>query len=120
MGLDATLDFSSDTDTGDSSVTYTITQTHSGCMVQGAQGTTFTLNGDPSMTFGLTAETNTQTTTTTWSGGMNGSIAWESGDRSGTCSVDLEYSGSNADQAVTFAMSGNVCGATISQSYSVG
>ena len=49
-----------------------------------------------------------------------GSIAWSAGDRSGTCSVNLEYSGSSASQAVTFSMSGNVCGASISQNYNVG
>jgi len=72
------------------------------------------------LTFGLFAETDVQSASNSWSGGMVGSIAWEAGGRSGTCSVNVEYSGSSATQDVTFTMSGTVCGASISRSFSVG
>lgn len=120
VGLDATLDFAYDSDTGDSSVDYSITQTHTDCAGQGPQGHSFTLNGNPNVTFGLTADTNVQSTSTTWSGGMNGGLSWESDGGSGSCTVALEYSGSSAGQSASFSMSGTVCGHSISQNYSVG
>jgi hypothetical protein len=120
VDLDATLNVTFDTETGASSVGYSIIQTHNACVGQGDQGTTFTLNGNPNITFDLLADTDVQSESTFWSGGINGSIAWETSGRSGTCSANLEYSGSSASQAVTFSLSGTICGASISRSFGVG
>jgi len=120
VDLDATLDFTIDTETGASSVDYSIIQTHNACVAGGDQGTTFTLDGNPNITFDLLADTDVQSGSTSWSGGINGSITWETSGRSGTCLTNLEYSGSSASQSATFSMSGTICGAAISRSYGVG
>ena len=121
VSLDATIDYSFDTETLESSIDYSVTQIHNGCMGVGGQGQTFTLNGNPSVTFSLSADANAQDTSTSWSGGMNGGVAWDVDGRSGTCTVSVEYAGSGSSSgAVSFSMNGIVCGTSFSQTYSIG
>lgn len=109
-----------DSTSGSANLQYTATQTHQSCQVQPEDAQEpFTLNGAPNITSTFQfsrSETGTFETT----GSIVGSVEWTSGDRSGTCVVSLEFSGSGDDQGgLSFSLSGGVCSAQISQQVSV-
>jgi len=109
-----------DSESGAANLQYSSTQTHQSCQVAaGEEQQPFTLNGAPNLTSTFQF-TRTEGGTFETAGGISGAVEWESGDRSGTCVVSLEFSGSGDDQgSVSFSLSGGVCSAQISQQVSV-
>ncbi len=89
-----------------------------GCGVSG-NGTEFTLTGDPSVREEITVEIVGFFESFDISGGTVGTLAWELGDRSGTCDIDLELGAepdlSNpTDPGVNGTLSGMLCGHEVS------
>lgn len=120
VAADVTTSGTIDAETGAANLQYTASQTHRDCQVQPEEAQEpFTLNGAPNLTSSLQF-TRTAGGTFETGGSIVGSVAWSSGDRSGTCVVSLEFSGAGDDQGnVSFSLSGGVCSAQISQQVSV-
>ena len=57
-----------------------------------------------------------------WQGSIQGIIDWETDGREGTCSVEMEFDGTQevGTAAAAASMVGTVCGFNIDQSVSIG
>ena len=106
-------------DTGAGTMDINLTQVHNDCGVQSDAGTQFTLNGNPdtSLDLGFDVASNEDFTMT---GSLGGGVAWVTGDRSGTCTVDLTISASGnfTSETISGTVTGTVCGRSINESFS--
>ena len=121
VSVAAQVEVSGDDETQELSAEYQMTQIHDGCVVQGEGENTFTLWGNPSMNAAFTVEA-TGTGVVEWAGSIEGMVDWESADRSGTCSVDLAFSGrlASAEESVAGELEGGICGMDLVRSFSIG
>lgn len=103
---------------GESSFTLNSTLTHNSCTeTASSDGSSWTFNGDPSITMSLTG-TATESSIN-FQGSQGGGISWSNGGRSGSCDVDVQYSISGNPQGnVTVSISGTSCGYDVSGSFS--
>lgn len=116
-----TLKVVGDSEVEGGTIDYVVTQTHRDCVAQDMESQlTFTLNGAPDMTIELHL-TSDPLGALTLGGGISGAIAWATGDKSGSCGIQLTFSGSvdSGTGAASSLVSGMVCGATISQEMTV-
>jgi hypothetical protein len=101
---------------GDGTVSLQVRQVHDGCTATASSdGSTWTFDGNPDVQLGL--EWTTSGTDVALSGSQVGGIAWSSGDRSGTCAIDLSY-GFDVDpaaQAASGSIRGTVCGYAVAE-----
>lgn len=120
VGVAASLEISGDTESEAGHIEYTMTQIHDACVVTSENAVTFTLWGNPSMNVAFAVDNDGQGVVE-WGGSIQGAIDWETGGRTGTCSIQMEFTGRDAAGAtMTASMIGTVCGFSINQSLSIG
>lgn len=121
--LTGSLVLTADDETGDFSVGFDYTITPNDCRERSPNDIVFTLDGDPN----ITVEGTLSGTQTSLEGSItqSGGVRWETGGRSGSCTLNLTttYDFTSSDGGETFSgsasMSGTVCGVTISQTVTV-
>lgn len=124
VDIDASFSYQGDTETEAFSVDYTATLVHDDCAaVAETNEQEFVLNGAPSLVFAFSLATDGESFEL--SGGMDGNIAWESGDRSGECLVEVEFAGdaNQFGEGVTsgsFSFDGSICGNEIESELLIG
>lgn len=115
VAVSGSLSFDVDDQTGDGTLDFSVTSVHSDCAGQSEEGIAFTLNGAPDITATFSAVS--EGDAIDFSGGYDGAIAWETGEKSGTCSVDVDFSftGNLATETGSASLAGRVCDITFSQ-----
>lgn len=110
VAVSGTLLFDIDDETGDGTLDYTVTQDHQDCVAEAEDGMRFTLNGAPNVSADFVATL--EGTGLTFAGGYVGAVSWVTGARSGTCSMDVDFSltGDVEAETGTASISGTVCG----------
>lgn len=96
---------------------YSLTQVHQACTAQAEGGTQFTLDGNPSTTMDISLDTSANGAFSL-SGTYTGGIAWQTGDRDGTCSVDLSFDATgNLETGTTSSgsVTGTMCGRSVNE-----
>lgn len=118
--VEIALSFSGDVDdaTGAGTVDMGITQDHADCVIQSEEGTQFTLNGAPETTTDVSMSVDAAQDFT-MTGAFGGGVAWATGGRSDTCTIDLgiDASGNLETGAITGTVSGTMCGQDVSQTF---
>lgn len=107
-----TLDTDTDGETGDFDMD--IRQRHDDCVSTATNGQTFVLNADPEIDTAFTG--NFTPTVADVAGSWTGGIAWTSGSRSGTCSMDFAVDVSIDNQTgglLSVDNSGTICGVSV-------
>jgi hypothetical protein len=121
IAVHGTLTIVGDSDVEGGTIDYVVTQTHADCVAQDMENQLiFTLNGNPDMTTDLHL-TSDPLGALTLDGGISGTLAWVTGDKSGSCGIEITFEGS-ADPgtgAASSLVSGMVCGVSISQQVTV-
>lgn len=120
VALTGAIDFSGEDATGQSTIEYNVTHVHTSCVVESDGGRVFTLTGNPGITMQVTADQDDIESPVVVDGGVNGSIDWALGTRSGTCAVTMDFGGTAGDQSISFGMEGTICGTTVQQNVVVG
>lgn len=117
--IEATIEGDLDQETGAGTMDLTLTQVHDDCGVRSDSGTDFTLNGNPETGMDLGFDM-TEAGDFTMAGSFGGGIAWLTGGRSGTCTIDLSIDASGNFETETFSgnASGTVCGRSVSETIS--
>jgi hypothetical protein len=114
------LDIVTDDETEElTSLEYTVTQVHNGCVGESQDGLRFTLTGAPNVTANFLVET--EGDLIAMNGGYSGAVDWSTDGKSGTCTLSVEFSldlnlGSESASA---SMAGTVCGVNFSESVTV-
>lgn len=107
-----------DDQTGEGDFDVTMTQSHQDCVASSDAGTTFTFNSSPglqtSMDFTTTSDGSYSIT-----GSHSGSLGWTTGEKSGSCSVDISYDFSGSQSSFSGSAQGTVCGVDVSHSLDV-
>lgn len=100
------------------SISLNWTMTHNSCTETApSDGSSWTFNGDPSVTLALTGSGGENNFS--YQGSQQGGIAWSSGGRSGSCGIDVQYNMSGSAQgSVSVSVSGTVCGRDVSGTFS--
>ncbi|MEX2467092.1 MAG: hypothetical protein WD995_09280 [Gemmatimonadota bacterium] len=120
MNVAGELDIVTDDETEElTSLEYTVTQVHSGCVGESQDGLRFTLDGAPNVTANFVAMT--EGDLISMDGSYSGGVDWSTDDKDGTCNLSVEFSlemnaGTETGSA---SMSGTVCGVTFSRSLTV-
>lgn len=105
--------------TGATDVDFTLTLVHAACVVQGEQGTRFTLTGNPSLVVDFLMSSDGQQNTS-FDGSISGAVDYSLQDgEPGTCQIAYEFSGEGSANGFSFQTNGTVCGADVSQSLTV-
>lgn len=119
VALTGAIDGETDDATGAGTFDFTLSIAHAACMVQGEQGTQFTLTGNPSIVLDLSMTTDGQEGFTL-SGSMNGLVdyAIEGGDN-GSCQFAYGFSGESSASGFAFQTTGTVCGVDVSRTVTV-
>ena len=118
VALSGDASISGDDETQESVISYDVTQSHNGCVIEAPSGLVFTLTSDMSLNFD--AESNPEGFS--WTGSISGSVDWEAEDRQVSCTVNYSFDGSVGTEAstVTATASGQVCGTSVSEEFSYG
>jgi hypothetical protein len=121
VNVAAELEVSGDTDTEGGTVSYQMTQIHDACVVASDDDQVFTLWGNPSMNVAFEVNNNGQGLVE-WQGSIQGIIDWETDGREGSCSIEMEFDGTQqvGTAAAAASMVGTACGFNIDQSVSIG
>jgi len=112
VNVDGSYAFDVDDDTGDGTLTFDVTQDHNDCGAESDGGILFVLNGAPDITATFTIVT--EGTFLSFTGGYDGAVGFETVDKSGTCSLDVDFSlqGDVAAETGSATLTGRVCGIT--------
>lgn len=120
VAVEAELSVQGDTESEAGSVTYAMRQVHQGCGVTSENGREFVLDGHPALELGFMVVNNGQGVVE-WGGSVEGGVTWVTGDRTGDCDANLEFSGrQEGEQSVSGEISGTLCGFEVSRSFSIG
>ena len=119
VSIDADYEGEMDDETGEGTLSFVMTQMHDGCMGEADDGTVFTLDGAPSVTAELDMEVAEEMFA--FDGSYNGAVDWATGDRDGTCTIDVTFSVdlNGGMQSGSASMQGSVCGIDFSKSLSI-
>ncbi|MDT8340865.1 MAG: hypothetical protein RQ751_05065 [Longimicrobiales bacterium] len=109
-----------DTEAGTVDLQFGLVQIPDACVVEPEEvDGTLTLTGAPDVTSSYAFSGN-QSGAFEAAGGIVGALDWATGDRSGRCEVDLQFTGSGDGQgALSMSVAGRICQATISEQVSV-
>ena len=107
-----------DDQTGAGTIAYTMTLVHSGCVVQGDQGTQFTLTGNPSLVFSFDVTTDGGDNSS-FSGGFDGAVGFSTSDADGSCGMDYGFAGETSTTGFSFSTTGTICGIDVSQNLTI-
>ena len=120
VGVVATLAVVGDTESEAGTVAYSMTQVHDACGVMSETEREFTLWGAPNMVLDFTVANNGQGVVE-WGGYVEGAIEWVTEGRTGTCELDLEFSGrEEGDAAMAADLAGSVCGFQVVHELDIG
>jgi hypothetical protein len=114
VGISGSLAFNVDDESGDGTLAFTVTADHDDCGVESDDGTAFVLNGSPNISASFTIVS--EGSALSFTGGYEGAVSWATGDKSGRCSVDVEFSleGDIVAETGSASLTGRVCGITFS------
>jgi hypothetical protein len=116
VAVSGSLSYNVDDESGDGTLNFSLTGVHSDCQGESQDGIALTLNGAPNITasFSVVSEGDA----IAFSGGYDGAVEWATGEKSGTCSVDVDFSltGNVATETGSASLQGRVCGITFSHS----
>lgn len=110
------LSGATDDETGAVDTELVMTQTHAGCQAPGADtGRSYTLDGAPSVTVSMAVQSEPDTGGFNATAHFGGAVDWSTGDRGGTCSLDLDIAvyGNALTGSGTSTTSGTACGVAI-------
>ena len=108
-----------DDESGEFEIDAMQTQVYEGCTGQAdSEDFTFTLDSAPSVVSDFFIAMDAQGALDAF-GFLEGSIDWESGDRSGRCDIDFQFDLSTEGQTLTLSASGVVCGITLEQNVTI-
>ena len=107
-----------DDQTGAGEISITVELEHSGCVVQGDEGTQFTLTGNPNLAFSFNITTDGGDNSA-FSGGILGGVEFATSEKDGNCSIDYDFSGEASANGFSFATTGSVCGVDVSQNLTI-
>lgn len=111
VAIEATVDYDQQAESFDLDAAGTLT--HADCGVA-RNGVTFTVDGDPALTFQAHAAADGGVAVGAWTSGAAGAFLWSASDgRSGRCVIDIETITDFAE--TTRTVQGEVCGHTIEQ-----
>jgi hypothetical protein len=122
IAFSATILLEGDTEIEGGSISISTTQVHDACKAeQEGTGIEFTLTGKPNIVTTFEASVDPAGAMGIH-GSMDGTVAWESGDRGGDCVIGLSYTGSGDETTgtATASVSGAVCGVSVSRELEVG
>ncbi len=108
-----------DDETGEFDLAFSLGQAHSSCVATAQNEQTFELDSSMSLVFNFEGTFDQEVTTLDWDGALTGSVDWETGEKSGGCSVDLSYAASFTGQSITASTNGAVCGVTVDNEFNV-
>ena len=116
VAVAGSLVFDVDDESGDGTLVFQITTDHEGCGVESEEGIAFILNGSPNISAGFTIVSDGDNLS--FSGGYDGAVGWATDDKSGRCSIDVDFSltGDVVAETGSASLTGRVCGITFSHS----
>ena len=120
MAVTGDLDIVTDDETEElTSLEYTVTQVHNGCVGESQDGMRFTLTGAPNVTATFLVQTEGESVA--MDGSYSGAVDWSTEGKSGTCTLSVEFSVNVnfGTETGTANMAGTVCGVSFSESVSV-
>lgn len=116
VAVAGSLSFDVDDDTGDGTIQFSVTTDHDDCAVESEDGIGFILNGAPNITasFAIVSEGSSLS----FSGNYEGAVAWATDDKSGRCSIEVDFdlSGDVTAETGSASLTGRVCGVTFDHS----
>jgi hypothetical protein len=119
VAIDASFDASGDDETGAATIEMSLTQVHSACVVETAEGT-FTLTGNPNVGVDLSIETE-DGEALSFDGDIVGALDWQHDGRSGSCAIAYTFSANFSATGIgSFSVNGNVCGTSVQQEFTYG
>lgn len=119
VSVTGSVDGQTDDQTGAGQIDFTMSLVHASCVVQGDQGTQFTLTGDPGLDFDFTMTTDGEQNAS-FSGSILGGVAWSTVSKQGsTCSFSYDFSGESSQTGFSFQTSGSVCGIEVDHNLSI-
>ncbi|MDH3272685.1 MAG: hypothetical protein OEN56_15210 [Gemmatimonadota bacterium] len=120
VAVDAFVDVAVDDQTGAGDVDFSVDLTHSGCVVQGQNGTEFSLTGNPGILFNFLMSTDGGENAS-FSGSITGAVDFGmvGVEKQGMCQISYDFSGTSSQQGFSFQASGSVCSNNVSQSFSI-
>lgn len=118
VALTGDIDVETDDQTGAGTLEFGLTLVHASCVVQGDQGTRFTLTGNPNLTLDFTASTDGESFGS-FSGTIGGALDYATEADEGTCSIAYDFSGQSSQSGFSFQTDGTVCGHEVSRSITV-
>lgn len=118
VSISGSIEGETDDQTGAGQIDFDMSVVHASCVVQGEQGTQFTLTGDPSLGFAFTMTTDGEQNAS-FSGSISGGIDWATEDKEGTCSIGFDLSGESSPTGFSFQTAGTICGADVSRTVTV-
>lgn len=122
VDISANITVSGDTEMEGGSISVDMTEVHNSCSAeQDGTGIQFTLTGNPNVTSSFDADSGA-TGDVSVTGTMDGTLAWQTANDSGTCVIDISYSasGNEVTGAATATVTGSICDVSVSQSVSIG
>lgn len=122
VDISAHITVSGDTEVEGGTISVDMTEVHNSCSAE-QEGTAieFTLTGSPNLVSSFDAESGA-TGDVSVTGSLDGTLAWETANDSGTCVVDIDYSasGNELTGAATATVTGSICGVSLTQSVQIG
>lgn len=118
VDLSGSVEGEVDTETSEGAFDFSYSLSPTGCVATHQEsGRTFTFDGDPDVD--ITMELSVTSTSVTATGSHQGRIAWESEGESGSCPLDITFSFSGAETALSGSVSGSVCGHAVERTIEV-
>lgn len=119
VSVTGTVDGQTDDQTGAGQIDFAMSLVHSSCVVQGEQGTQFTLTADPGLDFDFSMTTDGEQNAS-FSGSILGGVAWSTESTQGsTCSFSYDFSGESSQTGFSFQTNGTVCGIEVNHNLTI-
>lgn len=116
VAVSGSLAFDVDDETGDGTLQFSVTQVHDDCAAESEDGIGFILNGAPNITSSFIIISDASFLSFT--GDYEGAISWATDEKSGRCSIDVEFelTGDVLAETGSASLTGRVCGVTFQHS----
>lgn len=116
VAVSGSLSYDVDDQTQDGTLQFSVTTDHDDCAVESDDGIGFILNGAPNITAAFTIVS--QGNSLSFTGGYEGAVSWATDEKSGRCSIDVDFdlTGDVAAETGSASLTGRVCGVTFDHS----